>query len=108
MGRQVKAKNPFYQFTASDTNKRDLNLKCRQGLKNAELDKIVLFCYNKVKYQTVKYLEIAMEREKVRMYVNRYCKLRDIQFAAYEMYARKYGLTAKELFVLDIIWFSED
>lgn len=108
MGRQVKAKNPFYQFITSDKNKRDLNLKCRQGLKNAELDKIVLFCYNKVKYQTVKYLEIAMEREKVRMYVNRYCKLRDIQFAAYEMYARKYGLTAKELFVLDIIWFSED
>ena len=46
----MKAKNPFYQFTASDTNKRDLNLKCRQDLKNAELDKIVLFCYNKVKY----------------------------------------------------------
>ena len=33
--------------------------------------------------------------------------LRDVQFAAYELYARKYGLTAKELFVLDIIWFSE-
>ena len=33
-------------------------------------------------------------------------ELRGIQYAAYEMYARKHGLTAKELFVLDIIWFS--
>ena len=49
-----------------------------------------------------------MNREKVRMFVNQYCLLRDVQFAAYELYARKYGLTAKELFVLDIIWFSED
>ena len=49
-----------------------------------------------------------MEREEVREYVNQYCVLRDVQFAAYELYARKYGLTAKELFVLDIIWFSED
>lgn len=49
-----------------------------------------------------------MNREKVRMYVNQYCELRDVQFAAYELYARKHGLTAKELFVLDIIWFSED
>ena len=31
-----------------------------------------------------------------------------MQFAAYELYARKYALTAKELFVLNIIWFSED
>lgn len=49
-----------------------------------------------------------MNREEVRNYVNQYCKLRDVQFAAYEMYARKYNLTAKELFVLDIIWFSPD
>lgn len=49
-----------------------------------------------------------MEREKVRGYVNQYCLLRDVQFAAYELYARKYGLTAKELFVLDIIWFAPD
>ncbi len=49
-----------------------------------------------------------MEREEVRAYVNQYCKLRDIQFAAYELYARKHGLTAKELFVLDIIWFAPD
>lgn len=49
-----------------------------------------------------------MEREKVRAYVNQYCKLRDIQFAAYELYARKYNLTAKELFVLDIVWFAQD
>ncbi len=49
-----------------------------------------------------------MEHEEVRAYVNQYCLLRDVQFAAYELYARKYGLTAKELFVLDIIWFSEN
>ena len=49
-----------------------------------------------------------MDREKVRTFVNQYCLLRDVQFATYELYARKYGLTAKELFVLDIIWFSED
>lgn len=47
-----------------------------------------------------------MEYEKVRAYVNQYCRLRDVQFAAYELYARKYNLTAKELFVLDIIWFA--
>ena len=49
-----------------------------------------------------------MEREEVRGFVNQYCRLRDVQFAAYELYARKFGLTAKELFVLDIIWFSPD
>lgn len=49
-----------------------------------------------------------MDREEVRTYVNAYCKLRDVQFAAYEMYARKHHLTAKELFVLDLIWFSEN
>jgi len=49
-----------------------------------------------------------MNREEIRGYVNQYCKLRDVQFAAYELYARKYNLTAKELFVLDIIWFADD
>lgn len=49
-----------------------------------------------------------MNREIVRTYVNQYCKLRDVQFAAYELYARKHNLTAKELFVLDLIWFAED
>lgn len=49
-----------------------------------------------------------MKREEVREYVNQFCKLRDIQFAAYELYARRHGLTAKELFVLDIIWFAPD
>ena len=48
-----------------------------------------------------------MDREEVRAYVNAYCKLRDVQFAVYEMYARRHQLTAKELFVLDLIWFSE-
>ncbi len=49
-----------------------------------------------------------MNRENIRGYVNQYCKLRDIQFSAYELYARKHNLTAKELFVLDLIWFAED
>ena len=49
-----------------------------------------------------------MDREKVRAYVNQYCALRDVQYAAYTSYARKYGLTTNELFVLDIIWFSPD
>lgn len=49
-----------------------------------------------------------MNREEVRAYVNQYCKLRDIQYAAYELHARKHNLTAKELFVLDIIWFAEN
>lgn len=49
-----------------------------------------------------------MDREEVRAHVNQYCKLRDVQYSAYELYARKHGLTSKELFVLDIIWFAED
>ncbi|MCI8864135.1 MAG: winged helix-turn-helix transcriptional regulator [Lachnospiraceae bacterium] len=52
-----------------------------------------------------------MDREDVRAYVNQYCKLRDIQYAAYKLHARKYNLTSKELFVLfvlDIIWFAGD
>lgn len=49
-----------------------------------------------------------MNREEVRAYVNQYCKLRDTQYAAYELHARKHNLTAKELFVLDLVWFAED
>ncbi|WP_400260159.1 MarR family winged helix-turn-helix transcriptional regulator [Candidatus Methanomassiliicoccus intestinalis] len=49
-----------------------------------------------------------MEREEVRNYDNQYCILRDVQFAAYELYARKHRLTAKELFVLDLLWFAPD
>ena len=49
-----------------------------------------------------------MNREEVRGYVNQYCELRDVQYAAYEMYARRHNLTARELFVLDIIWFAPD
>lgn len=49
-----------------------------------------------------------MDIKEVNKYVNRYGELRDVQFAAYEIYARKHGLTAKELFVLDIIWFEPD
>ncbi len=49
-----------------------------------------------------------MNKEELKEYVNKYCGLRDVQFAAYELYARKYNLTAKELFVLDIIWFAPE
>lgn len=49
-----------------------------------------------------------MNYEEIRTYVNQYCKLRDVQYAAYELYARKHNLTAKELFVLDIIWFAPE
>ena len=49
-----------------------------------------------------------MEHEEIRALVNQYGKLRDVQFAVYEMFARKHNLTAKELFVLDIIWFAPE
>lgn len=49
-----------------------------------------------------------MDQEAIRELVNRYGRLRDAQFAAFELYARRFGLTAKELFVLDIIWFARD
>lgn len=49
-----------------------------------------------------------MKREELREYVNQYCKLRDVQFSAYELYARKHNLTAKELFVLDLIYFAPE
>lgn len=49
-----------------------------------------------------------MNRKNVRDYVNQYCKLRDVQYAAYTQYARRYNLTTNELFVLDIIWFADD
>lgn len=39
--------------------------------------------------------------------VNAYCCLRDRQFAIYSRYAKKFGLTANELFVLDILWFAD-
>ena len=49
-----------------------------------------------------------MNQDHVRTYVNQYCRLRDVQFAAYELYARRHNLTAKELFVLDILWFAPE
>lgn len=49
-----------------------------------------------------------MNIESVNTYVNWYCRLRDKQYAVYEGYARKHSLTAKELFILDIIYFAED
>lgn len=49
-----------------------------------------------------------MKREDIRKYVNQYCHLRDVQYAAYTQCARKHNLTTNELFVLDIIWFSPE
>lgn len=49
-----------------------------------------------------------MKREKVRKFVNQYCHLRDVQYAAYTACARRHNLTTNELFVLDIIWFAKD
>lgn len=37
---------------------------------------------------------------------NLYCRLLDQQFAVYTRFAKRYNLTANELFVLDIIWFT--
>lgn len=49
-----------------------------------------------------------MDKKEVSQYVNEYWVLRDMQFAAYELYARRWGLTAKEVFVLYILWFSPE
>ena len=49
-----------------------------------------------------------MNRENIRAYVNQYCHLRDVQYAAYTKCARKHNLTTNELFVLDIIWFTPE
>lgn len=40
--------------------------------------------------------------------VNAYCNLRDRQTAVYARCAKTHGLTVNELFILDILWFSED
>ena len=45
-----------------------------------------------------------MSKESVNIHVNNYCRLRDKQYAVYTEYARKHGLTTKELFILDIIY----
>lgn len=49
-----------------------------------------------------------MSKESVHRQVIRYGRLRDKQYAAYAGYARKHGLTTKELFILDILYFSEE
>ena len=49
-----------------------------------------------------------MDYGKIRERANQYGRLRDVQYAAYELYARRHNLSAKELFVLDIIWFAPD
>lgn len=49
-----------------------------------------------------------MNRKEVRAYVDQYCHLRDVQYAAYTKCARKHNLTTNELFVLDIVWFAPE
>lgn len=49
-----------------------------------------------------------MKRKKVRSFSEQFYNLRELQFAAYELYARQHGLTVKEFFVLHILWFSEN
>ena len=49
-----------------------------------------------------------MKQEESIQFVHQYEHLRDVQFAAYELYARRYNLTAKELFVLFIVWSAPD
>lgn len=44
----------------------------------------------------------------INAFVNAYCRLRDKQYAVYGRYAKQYNLTANELFVLDILWFSSE
>ena len=48
-----------------------------------------------------------MSKESVNIHVNNYCRLRDKQYAVYTGYAREHGLTTKELFILDIIYFAQ-
>ena len=40
--------------------------------------------------------------------VNKYCRLRDRQYAVYHKCAKQNGLSTNELFVLDILWFSKN
>lgn len=47
-------------------------------------------------------------QESVNKHVNAYCHLRDKQYAVYAGYAGKHGLTTKELFLLDIMYFAVD
>lgn len=47
-----------------------------------------------------------MINKKTNELVNVYCRLRDRQLAVYAQYAKKFKLTANELFVLDILWFT--
>ena len=44
-----------------------------------------------------------MSKESVNIHVNNYCRLRDKQYAVYTEYAKKYGLTTKELFILEYV-----
>ncbi len=49
-----------------------------------------------------------MTKDEINALVNAYCALRDRQYAVYDRCAKRHGLTANELFVLDILWFSPE
>ena len=46
--------------------------------------------------------------QEINTLVNAYCRLRDRQHAVYSRCAKRHGLTANELFVLDILWFAPE
>lgn len=46
--------------------------------------------------------------QEINTLVNAYCRLRDRQYAVYSRCAKRHGLTANELFVLDILWFAPE
>ena len=49
-----------------------------------------------------------MKRKKIRAFSEQIYNLRELQLSAYELYARRHGLTVKEFFVLHILWFSKN
>lgn len=48
-----------------------------------------------------------MNRREVLEKVVRYCRQRDAQFAIYEEYARKNDMSVKALFILNVLYYSE-
>lgn len=72
------------------------------------LDKAIFLFYTLVKYLTNYIVRFYMNRKEINIYVNQYCHLRDVQYAAYTKWARLHNLTTNELFVLDLIWFAPE
>ncbi|MCM1334497.1 MAG: MarR family transcriptional regulator [Bacteroides sp.] len=47
-----------------------------------------------------------MEKEEVKKLTSQYRGLRDVQYAAYDTYARRHGLSSRELALLEQLWCS--